>query len=235
MEISFEREPARTPVSLRLPAELVREIERFAADRNIRKTDAYLHFLRLGFAAEQRGDALESQGSAKDDATPPCSPLPQPAPSLPHTVADEQRSRTALDALEKKLDCILSLLREQQGQMPERGKHTHAVKSGGRDEERASIFEAVSQASELFPSIVRAYLFGSVARDTFSDISDIDVRVELDPDRSFNLRDLIHYAKYIEQQTGREVDVVSARVIRNEALAQAIERERVLAYERKSN
>ena len=56
--------------------------------------------------------------------------------------------------------------------------------------------------------------------------SDIDIRVELDKDSSFNLRDLSHFAKLIEQATGRPVDVVSARTIKNKALFNAIERRR---------
>ena len=41
--------------------------------------------------------------------------------------------------------------------------------------------------------------------------------------------------KRIEQQTGREVDVVSADVIKNANLAAAIEREKVLVYEREEH
>lgn len=97
---------------------------------------------------------------------------------------------------------------------------------------QASVREAVSQAASRFPAIKRAYLFGSFARGDFGAGSDVDVRIELDPSQPFNLHDLAHLQKSIEKATGRDVDIVSARVVKNPNLAAAIEREKVLAYER---
>ena len=48
----------------------------------------------------------------------------------------------------------------------------------------------------------------------------------------FNLHDLFQFAKRIERMTGRKVDVVSTKDLKNESLAAAIEREKVLVYER---
>ncbi|MEG0375754.1 MAG: nucleotidyltransferase domain-containing protein, partial [Raoultibacter sp.] len=91
----------------------------------------------------------------------------------------------------------------------------------------------VAHVASEFPAIERAYLFGSVARGEFDDASDVDVRIELDSSMPFNLHDLGQFGKRIERIVGRSVDVISAREIKNEALAAAIAREKVLVYERK--
>lgn len=80
---------------------------------------------------------------------------------------------------------------------------------------------------------MRAYLFGSWARGCAGPESDVDIRIEADPALPFNLHDLVHLSKRIEQETGRPTDIVSARHLKNAALATAIEREKVLVYERK--
>ena len=248
VDISFEREPARIPISLRLPAEVVREVEAFAKRKNIRKTDAYLYFLRLGLANEQaQSSAAEAEAPAKspvrhESSTPPRLFEPGDPTCASGRFSDrthEYPASPVIAALDEKLNRILALLQGQQAATPAttgdstpgKQQRPHTATSD-RAKERDAICEVIQQTSGLFPAITRAYLFGSIARDTFSDESDIDIRVEIDPERSFNLHDLVHYAKYIEQQSGRQADVISARVIRNEALARAIEREGVLVYER---
>lgn len=99
-------------------------------------------------------------------------------------------------------------------------------------DERERVFDAVGASCKLFPAILRAYLFGSFARGDFNDASDVDVRVELDEAYAFNLRDLAQLAKRIEKATGREVDIVSARDVKNASLKQAIEQDKVMVYER---
>lgn len=94
-----------------------------------------------------------------------------------------------------------------------------------------AVAEAVADAAKRFPSIERAYVFGSYARGNASASSDIDVRVEIMEGEPFSLHDLGHFAKLIEQATQRSVDVVSARHLKNKALAQAITEEKVLVYE----
>lgn len=101
-----------------------------------------------------------------------------------------------------------------------------------RDLELQAVKNAVAAAARRFSSIERAYLFGSFARKTFSPESDVDVRLELRKDSPFNLRDLEHFCKSVEQATGRHVDALSARVIKNSQLQAAIEKEKVLVYER---
>lgn len=87
--------------------------------------------------------------------------------------------------------------------------------------------------SAQFPAIKKAYLFGSFARGTFTDNSDIDIRVKLDRSIPFNLRDLAQYSKRIERVCGREVDVVSSKKIKNKQLEAAINQDKELVYERK--
>lgn len=134
-------------------------------------------------------------------------------------VAVPERSDGTLDDISGKLDVIIDLLR---------GK----AQSNANVDEAEHVRVAVRCAARRYPAIERAYLFGSFARGAFGDDSDIDVRVELDRSVSFNLRDLSRFAKEVERGTGRECNVVSARVIKNLALAEAIEREKVLVYER---
>lgn len=108
------------------------------------------------------------------------------------------------------------------------------VEPSGRsaDVECERVRDVVARAAAQFPAIRAAYLFGSFARGEFSDESDVDVRIEYDSDGSFRLRELAQFQKRIERGTGRNVDVVSARHLKNEGLARAIEREKVLVYER---
>lgn len=93
------------------------------------------------------------------------------------------------------------------------------------------VVQVVGRVSSSFPAIERVYLFGSFARGMQNDKSDIDLRIEFKEGMTFNLKDVAQFAKRIEQETGREVDVVSARTITNTALAESIEREKVLIYE----
>lgn len=94
------------------------------------------------------------------------------------------------------------------------------------------VIEAVQSVCEEFPAIRRAFLFGSFARGTFGDESDIDLRLELGEKVHFNLRDLEHFSKRIEQATGRSVDVITARTIKSRELRDAFEREKELVYDR---
>lgn len=98
--------------------------------------------------------------------------------------------------------------------------------------EACKVRAVVAAVAAQFPAIERVYLFGSFAREAHTAESDIDLRLELDRGRGFNLRDLSHFMKLVQQQTGRECDVVTAADLRNAALSEAIEREKVLVYER---
>ena len=105
------------------------------------------------------------------------------------------------------------------------------MRARSHEDELLLVMKAVGDAAAKHPAIKRAYLFGSFARGDFDDLSDIDVRIERDPEIRFNLRDLDRFAQRIERATGREVDVVSAADIADESLAIEIEQEKVIVYE----
>ena len=128
--------------------------------------------------------------------------------------ASKPKETTSLEAISSKLDAVLSLL----------GAPTVA--------NRAEVIETVRKTCELYPAVKQAHLFGSMARDEYSDVSDIDLRVALDRNIPFNLHDLAHLSKQIEHETKREVDIVSAEHIKNESLNAAIKRDGILIYER---
>lgn len=175
--------PVRVPISLRLPAAMMEEIDAYASKSGIRKTDAFLHFLNLGIESERtRGEA------------------------------------DRLQAMEERIEEILALIRKVPDSM---------VESVLPD-----VRSAVTAAAADYPAIKQAYLFGSMARGTATTDSDIDLRLVIDRKAKFNLHALEHFCKAVEQQTGREVDVVTASVIKNKELAEAIERDKVLIYER---
>lgn len=179
----------KVPVSLRLPVSLAKQVEQYANENRLTKTDAYEHFLRLG---------LEWSGG-------------------------EESSTAQLSSLAEKLDKILyfvSLDGEELGD-----------ECSVDEKEKAK--QAIREVSAQFPAIKKAYLFGSFARGTFTDNSDIDIRVKLDRSIPFNLRDLAQYSKRIERACGREVDVVSAKKIKNKQLEAAINQDKELVYERK--
>jgi len=72
--------------------------------------------------------------------------------------------------------------------------------------------------------IIRIGVFGSVARDEMTDISDVDVVVELDqPD----LLTLVGIKQELEESLQRSVDVVRYRERMNAYLKRRIEREAV--------
>ena len=174
----------RVPVSMRLPAEITSEIDAFAEKANMRKTDAYLHFIRLG---------LESEGKRDE--------------------------RDRLSAMEARIDEILALVKGERA-------------SEGAVDTVARVREAVATIAVDYPAIREAYLFGSMARGTITDESDIDLRLVIDREKGFNLHDLEHFCKEVERATGRSVDAVTAKTVKNKSLAAAIERDKVLIYER---
>lgn len=130
-----------------------------------------------------------------------------------------------------RLDEILELLRTNQDSAIHTGLRGKAD-CVDRGDDHCRVVQSIADAAAENPAIKRAYLFGSFARGAQTASSDIDIRLEIDRSRGFNLHDLAHFMKLIEQQTGRSVDVVSADVIHNERLGNAIEREKVLVYER---
>ena len=73
-------------------------------------------------------------------------------------------------------------------------------------------------------NIIRIGLFGSAARDSTREQSDIDVVVELETQDLF---DLIGIKLDLEEQLSQEVDIVSYRKKMNEFLKRRIDKEAV--------
>jgi hypothetical protein len=96
----------------------------------------------------------------------------------------------------------------------------------------SKIQEICSMSCSSYKDIDRAWLFGSFARGDATDSSDIDLRLELAEDSHFNLFDLVHLADAIEGASGRNCDIITSRNIKSKALAQSIQNEKVLVYER---
>ncbi|MBI5227078.1 nucleotidyltransferase domain-containing protein [Candidatus Micrarchaeota archaeon] len=71
--------------------------------------------------------------------------------------------------------------------------------------------------------IKRAYLFGSFARGQ-KKYNDIDIAI--DPPKGFTLLDLSRIANSIEDQTGRNIDLVTIRAM-NPKIKNAIKKEMV--------
>lgn len=124
----------------------------------------------------------------------------------------------ALTRIEQKVSETLRLIQRQQG-----------IAS-----DKQFVIDKIREVCSHFPAIERAYLFGSFARGTYSEKSDVDIRLDIGTARSFNLRDLEHFSKQVEQLTGRPADVVTAKTIKNAALREAIERDKELIYERET-
>lgn len=98
--------------------------------------------------------------------------------------------------------------------------------------DRAIIASSVAKSATGFSAISSVTLFGSYARGEANPKSDIDLRITYDPEGRFSIMNLAAFVDEIERSTGKSVDVVSTHNIENEELANAIEREGVLLYER---
>lgn len=131
--------------------------------------------------------------------------------------------RGSIDALSDKIDAMARLLKAE-GANPDANQTPMLTID--------AIRRIVSEVAATHPAIRKAWLFGSYARGTQTEESDIDIRIELDRSKRFNLHDLASAAKRIEQESGRPCDIVSATTIGNEDLARAIERDKVLLYDR---
>lgn len=98
--------------------------------------------------------------------------------------------------------------------------------------DHAAIMAAVTQAAEPFAGIDKVVLFGSYARGEAREDSDIDLRVIRSDTAPLSLMNIAAFSETVQFLTGKRVDVVSTRVIDSSELAEAIEREGVVVYER---
>ena len=80
--------------------------------------------------------------------------------------------------------------------------------------------------------VLRAYLFGSCARDEADDQSDIDILVELDYTRPIGL-EFVRMQLDLQDLLNRQVDLLSQKAI-SKHIQPYIEQDRVLVYARGS-
>jgi uncharacterized protein len=58
-------------------------------------------------------------------------------------------------------------------------------------------------------------LFGSVLRNDFNDLSDIDILVEFDDNKEYSLFDLFTIKSEFEKAFGKDIDLIEKQSIRN--------------------
>ena len=80
--------------------------------------------------------------------------------------------------------------------------------------------------------VLKAYLFGSFARNEQDINSDIDLYLEFDPEVPIGFEFVQMYLD-LKELTGREIDLVTEKSI-SKYLKPQVEREKVLVYERKA-
>lgn len=78
--------------------------------------------------------------------------------------------------------------------------------------------------------ITELALFGSVARDDGRPDSDVDVLVTFEPDAPWSLWDLSAMRGELEEMSGRQVDLVEKKALRNPLRRQAILADRRVIY-----
>lgn len=94
-----------------------------------------------------------------------------------------------------------------------------------------TISSTVQRIAQRYPDIRRVTLFGSYARGEADETSDVDLRIEYDPDSSFSMFDLAAFAEETKDALGRPVDVVSKRTL-EPTFAEEIRRDGLVIYER---
>ena len=95
--------------------------------------------------------------------------------------------------------------------------------------------EQISQIC-LEHQVEQLFIFGSIATDTFSDQSDVDILIQF----STQINPLYYFDNYmdfkekLESVLNREVDIVENQAVRNPIFRKILDRDKILIYERKS-
>ena len=82
-------------------------------------------------------------------------------------------------------------------------------------------------------AVLRAWIFGSYARGTQNDKSDLDVMVELDNRYKYSMFDLIQLSFDLSQKVKIKVDLVELGHVKEFART-AVEREKIQVYTKKN-
>ncbi len=85
---------------------------------------------------------------------------------------------------------------------------------------RAILGEHRAELTEL--GVLSLRVFGSVARGEATPDSDVDLLVELDPQRRISLLDYAHILGQLEDALGSRVDLVEAHLLRREFREQVL-------------
>ncbi len=93
----------------------------------------------------------------------------------------------------------------------------------------ADIRKAVSREMKKYPSISKAWLFGSYAREENTFDSDIDLMIDVPGKKDFSLFDLFQIQHDLENALGKKADVVIRGGIKNYA-GKTAEKHMILIY-----
>lgn len=96
---------------------------------------------------------------------------------------------------------------------------------------QASSLISILKKFFLTKPVKKGYLFGSYARNTASDSSDIDILLEIDDSKEVSLLDFIGWAIDLEKITHKKIDLVDEDGL-SKYLRPQIEKEKVKFYER---
>ncbi|MDR2841447.1 MAG: nucleotidyltransferase domain-containing protein [Paludibacter sp.] len=96
---------------------------------------------------------------------------------------------------------------------------------------KADMLHKIQSTLEQSP-VMRAWLFGSFARNEETPNSDIDILVQFMPEAKISLFDYGYIIHNLEETTGYRIDLVQENMLKPFARA-AAERDKKLIYERK--
>ena len=90
----------------------------------------------------------------------------------------------------------------------------------------------VGRPAASFPEIRKVVLFGPYARGEARPDSDIDLRIVRGSQAPLSMMNIAAFGEEVRAQTGKHVDRLAKRRIDDSDLAEAVEREGVIVYER---
>ena len=97
---------------------------------------------------------------------------------------------------------------------------------------KRNVIAKIRQYFETIP-VEKAWLFGSMARNTATDTSDIDLLIRFAQPNIIDLFDMAGYIVDLEEITQRKVDLVEEGYLKSFA-EENVEREKKLIYEREA-